>query len=66
MHHISTAIASSTQQQLALGDLISEHMSAMVQLSAQSSEKADRTLQHSAAVSDNAGQLTAAISTFKI
>jgi hypothetical protein len=41
-------------------------MSAMVQLSDQSSEKADRTLEHSAAVSDNAGQLTAAISTFKI
>ncbi len=66
MHHISTAIASATQQQLALGDLISDHMSAMVQLSDQSSEKADRTLEHSAAVSDNAGQLTAAISTFKI
>ncbi len=66
MHHISTAIANATQQQLALGDLISDHMEAMVQLSDQSSEKADRTLQHSAAVSDNAGHLTAAISTFKI
>ncbi|MDZ7868132.1 MAG: methyl-accepting chemotaxis protein [Rheinheimera sp.] len=66
MHHISTAIASATQQQLALGGLISDHMGAMVLLSDQSSEKADRTLQHSAAVSDNAGQLTAAISTFKI
>lgn len=66
MHQISTAIASATQQQLALGDFISDHMSAMVQLSAQSSEKADRTLEHSAAVSDNAGQLSAAISTFKI
>lgn len=66
MHHISTAIANATQQQLALGDLISDHMVAMVQLSDQSSEKADRTLQHSAAVSDNAGHLTAAISTFKI
>lgn len=66
MHSISTAIANATQQQLTLGDSISEHMSAMVQLSAQSSEKADATLQHSAAVSDNAAQLSAAVSTFKI
>jgi methyl-accepting chemotaxis protein len=66
MHQISTAIANATQQQLTLGDLISDHMTAMVQLSGQSAEKADRTLQHSAAVSANAGQLTAAISTFKI
>jgi len=66
MHTISTAIANATQQQLILGDSISEHMGAMVQLSAQSSEKADATLHHSAAVSDNAMQLSAAVSTFKI
>ena len=66
MHGISMAIANATQQQLTLGDSISEHMSAMVQLSAQSSEKADATLEHSAAVSDNAAQLSAAVSTFKI
>ncbi len=66
MHDISTAIAQATGHQLSLGDSISARMHEMVALSSQSADKAALTLSHSNAVSDNASQLTGAISTFKI
>ncbi len=66
MHQISGSIASATATQLAMGDQINARMSDMVMLSAQSADKAKNTLEHSAAVAENASELEQAVSTFKV
>lgn len=66
MHTISQSIADATQQQLQLGDSIDESMQLMVNLAAQSAEKAENTQQHSSAVAENADELLGSISSFKI
>jgi len=66
LHQINNSIASATAAQLALGDQISARMTDMVSLSAQSAAKAENTLEHSAAVEQNAGELEGAVGTFKV
>lgn len=66
MHDISTTIAGSTQQQLAMGEVIQQNMQQMVELSDQSAEKANKTLEHSKAVAISAEHLQDSICTFKI
>lgn len=66
MHEISNTIAVSTQQQLAMGEVIEQNMSQMVELTDQSAHKATRTLVHSEAVATSAAQLQDSISTFKV
>ena len=66
MHDISTTIASATQQQLAMGEVIQQNMQQMVELSDQSADKANKTLEHSQAVAISAEHLQDSICTFKI
>lgn len=66
MHDISTTIAGSTQQQLALGEVIQQNMQQMVELSDQSAGKATKTLEHSQAVAISAEHLQDSICTFKV
>jgi methyl-accepting chemotaxis protein len=66
MHDISTTIASATQQQLAMGEVIQQNMQQMVELSDQSADKANKTLEHSQAVAISAEHLQNSICTFKI
>lgn len=66
MHDISTTIASATQQQLAMGEVIQQNMQQMVELSDQSADKANKTLEHSQAVAISAEYLQDSICTFKI
>jgi methyl-accepting chemotaxis protein len=66
MHDISTTIAGSTQQQLAMGEVIQQNMQLMVELSDQSAGKATKTLEHSQAVAISAEQLQDSICTFKV
>ena len=66
MHQISGSIANATATQLAMGDQINARMSDMVVLSAQSADKAKNTLEHSAAVAENATELEQAVSAFKV
>ncbi len=66
MHDISNTIAGSTQQQLALGEVIQQNMQQMVELSDQSAGKATKTLEHSQAVAISAEHLQDSICTFKV
>ena len=66
MHDISTTIAGSTQQQLAMGEVIQQNMQLMVELSDQSAGKATKTLEHSQAVAISAEHLQDSICTFKV
>lgn len=66
MQGISRAIASATSAQLQLGDAIQQNMHTMVALAGQSSDKASRTLEHSADVAQSAHQLQQSIGTFKV
>lgn len=66
MHQISQSIAQTTQQQLQLGESIDVSMQTMVELAAQSAEKAENTQHHASAVAQNADELLGSISSFKI
>lgn len=63
---LSHQVASATETQLALGQAIDDNMQQMVQLAADSSKKAQRTLDHSDAIAKLATQLKQDTSAFKI
>lgn len=63
---ISSQVASATETQLQLGSAIDDNMQQMVSIANISSEKAERTLQHSDDVAKLATQLQQAASAFKI
>ena len=63
---ISNSVHAATETQLALGNTIDDNMQQMIDVAHVSSEKAQRTLQHSDGVSELAAALQQAASTFKI
>ncbi len=63
---ISSRVTAATETQLTLGSTIDKNMQQMVEVAHVSSEKAERTLQHSDGVSELAKALQQAASTFKI
>lgn len=63
---ISSRVSTATETQLALGNTIDNNMQQMVEVAHVSSEKAQRTLQHSDGVSKLSAQLQQAASAFKI
>ena len=63
---ISSKVTAATEQQLRLGTQISENMQQMIEVAHVSSEKAERTLQHSDGVSKLALELKQAASAFKV
>lgn len=63
---ISSRVSAATETQLALGNTIDDNMQQMIEVAHVSSEKAQRTLQHSDGVSTLAAALQQAASTFKI
>lgn len=63
---ISNSVHAATETQLALGNTIDDNMQQMIDVAHVSSEKAQRTLQHSDGVSELAAALKQAASTFKI
>lgn len=63
---ISSRVTEATETQLALGSTIDKNMQQMVEVAHVSSEKAERTLQHSDGVSALAVAMTQAASAFKI
>ncbi|WP_445767336.1 methyl-accepting chemotaxis protein [Rheinheimera sp.] len=63
---ISSKVTAATEQQLRLGTSISDNMQQMIEVAHVSSEKAQRTLQHSDGVSKLALELKHAASAFKV
>jgi methyl-accepting chemotaxis protein len=63
---ISNKVSAATETQLMLGENINDNMQQMIEVAQVSSEKAQRTLQHSDGVSALAAGLTQAASAFKI
>ena len=63
---ISSRVTAATETQLSLGSTIDQNMQQMVEVAHVSSEKAERTLQHSDGVSTLAVELKQAASAFKI
>ena len=63
---ISNRVHAATETQLALGNTIDDNMQQMIDVAQVSSEKAQRTLQHSDGVSELAAALQQAASAFKI
>lgn len=63
---ISSKVSAATETQLMLGENINDNMQQMIEVAQVSSEKAQRTLQHSDGVSALAAGLTQAASAFKI
>ena len=63
---ISNRVNAATETQLKLGNEISSNMQQMIEVAQVSSEKAQRTLQHSDGVSSLAAGLTKAASAFKV
>ncbi|MDX1392008.1 MAG: methyl-accepting chemotaxis protein, partial [Rheinheimera sp.] len=63
---ISSRVTAATETQLTLGSTIDQNMQQMVEVAHVSSEKAERTLQHSDGVSALAVALQQAASAFKI
>ena len=63
---ISNRVSAATETQLALGNTIDDNMQQMIDVAHVSSEKAQRTLQHSDGVSTLAAALQQAASAFKI
>lgn len=63
---ISSKVSAATETQLMLGENINGNMQQMIEVAQVSSEKAQRTLQHSDGVSALAAGLTQAASAFKI
>ncbi|WP_417704125.1 methyl-accepting chemotaxis protein [Rheinheimera aquimaris] len=63
---ISNSVHAATETQLALGNTIDDNMQQMIDVAHVSSEKAQRTLQHSDGVLELAAALQQAASTFKI
>ena len=63
---ISSKVTEATEQQLRLGTSISDNMQQMIEVAHVSSEKAQRTLQHSDGVSKLALELKHATSAFKV
>lgn len=63
---ISSKVSAATETQLMLGESINDNMQQMIEVAQVSSEKAQRTLQHSDGVSALAAGLTQAASAFKI
>jgi len=66
MQSISASIADATQNQLGLGQSITENMSNMITLAEQSSDKAGKTLLHSDAVAQSAVKLQHSIHMFTV
>ena len=66
MESISASIADATQNQLGLGQSITENMSNMITLAEQSSDKAGKTLLHSDAVAQSAVKLQQSIHMFTV
>lgn len=63
---ISNRVHAATETQLALGNTIDDNMQQMIDVAQVSSEKAQRTLQHSDGISELAAALQQAASAFKI
>ena len=63
---ISSSVTAATEQQLHLGTSIGDNMQQMIEVAHVSSEKAERTLQHSDGVSKLALELKQAASAFKV
>ena len=63
---ISSRVSAATETQLKLGNDINSNMQQMIEVAQVSSEKAQRTLQHSDGVSSLAAGLTKAASAFKV
>ena len=63
---ISSQVTAATEQQLRLGSSIGDNMQQMIEVAHVSSEKAERTLQHSDGVAKLALELKQAASAFKV